>query len=535
MDFVFNERGQVRSLFLKDTHRKDLSTALRNRFIMIGMASLVFAPFLATFFVIRHFFLNFNDYQKNPAQIGIREYNPYAEWKFREFNELYHLFKQRVSMSYPFANRYINQFPKDKTNQVAQFVALVTGAFVGVLGLATILDQDLFLNFEITEGRTTIFYLGILGAIWAFARGMLPDDNMIHDTAYSLQEVIDFTHYEPAHWKGRLHTMDVRNEFSQLYQMKLVIFVEEVLSMIFTPFVLWFSLPKCSDRIIDFFREFTIHVDGMGYVCSFAEFGFTLPGAKASTAAADQAKTDNARQEYFASKDNKLEQSYWGFINDYTRNPKTDIRYNYSNSKRKFHMPPPAPGLFSPTFPGSGQGNPFGGVGGGGDERQGVVASSPRGQIQLPASPLQSMLLDPHHLPSASGFGTSPQALRPRMGQGSMLAKTSRRVDETAQERGQSSAQRRDSTTAQRRTEPAAPGSLIDPSLGLTTTQVVEEGDLGSWKYEDETDDGDGGIDGGDEDEDVNAITGIGPLGLIRQFQKAQGEVRGAGVGTGGI
>jgi hypothetical protein len=69
----------------------------------------------------------------------------------------------------------------------------------------------------------------------------------------------------------------------------------------------------------------------------------------------------------------------------------------------------------------------------------------------------------------------------------------------------------------------------------LTTTQVVEEGDLGSWKYEDETDDGDGGIDGGDEDEDVNAITGIGPLGLIRQFQKAQGEVRGAGVGTGGI
>lgn len=72
----------------------------------------------------------------------------------------------------------------------------------------------------------------------------------------------------------------MKREFMQLYAMKVSIFIEEVLSVIFTPFILWWSLPKCSDRIIDFFREFTVHVDGVGYVCSFAVFNFQKPGVR---------------------------------------------------------------------------------------------------------------------------------------------------------------------------------------------------------------------------------------------------------------
>jgi autophagy-related protein 9 len=63
-----------------------------------------------------------------------------------------------------------------------------------------------------------------------------------------------------------------------LYDLKVTIFLGEVMSVIFTPFVLWFSLSNRCDRIIDFFREFTVHVDGIGYVCSFAVFNFQKPG-----------------------------------------------------------------------------------------------------------------------------------------------------------------------------------------------------------------------------------------------------------------
>lgn len=60
--------------------------------------------------------------------------------------------------------------------------------------------------------------------------------------------------------------------------MKILIFVQEVVSVVLTPFVLWLSLPSCAPAIIDFFREFSVHVDGRGYVCSFAEFNFERHG-----------------------------------------------------------------------------------------------------------------------------------------------------------------------------------------------------------------------------------------------------------------
>jgi len=60
--------------------------------------------------------------------------------------------------------------------------------------------------------------------------------------------------------------------------MKIMIYGQELLSVVLTPFVLWFSLPDCAPAIVDFFREFTIHVDSLGYVCSFAVFDFQRHG-----------------------------------------------------------------------------------------------------------------------------------------------------------------------------------------------------------------------------------------------------------------
>ena len=60
--------------------------------------------------------------------------------------------------------------------------------------------------------------------------------------------------------------------------MKIMIYAQELLSVVLTPFVLWLSLPDCAPAIVDFFREFTIHVDSLGYVCSFAVFDFQRHG-----------------------------------------------------------------------------------------------------------------------------------------------------------------------------------------------------------------------------------------------------------------
>lgn len=70
----------------------------------------------------------------------------------------------------------------------------------------------------------------------------------------------------------------VHQEFGELFAMKIVIFMHELVSVVLTPFVLWFSLPQCAPAIIDFFHDFTVHIPGRGYVCSFAEFDFVRHG-----------------------------------------------------------------------------------------------------------------------------------------------------------------------------------------------------------------------------------------------------------------
>ncbi|KAE8144331.1 autophagy-related protein 9 [Aspergillus avenaceus] len=515
MDYVFNDQGQVRTLFLKDTHRKALSEGLRRRFIFAGIMNIFVAPFIVVYFLMHYFFRYFNEYKKNPSQIGSRQYTPLAEWKFREFNELWHLFERRINMSYPFASRYVDQFPKDKTVQLAGFIAFVSGALASVLALVSVIDPELFLGFEITPDRTVLFYLGVFGSVWAFAQGMVPEETNVFDPEYALLEVIDFTHYFPNHWKGRLHSDDVRKEFAMQYQMKIVIFLEEILSMIFTPFILWFSLPKCSDRLIDFFREFTVHVDGMGYLCSFAVFDFkkgTNVISQGNAGRRDPGRQD-LRTDYFSTKDGKMLASYYGFLDNYGGN-----RPAHPPNRRQFHPPPAFPTLGSPSVA------EMGNIGDRLEKtqaRHGPAATLMGQQSGLGpgfgtmgfgdhASPAPSILLDPHHQPSANRGAAYPRfrSARPLRPMADPIADD----DESPYSRNDKAANKK------------SPYTNAGSSGGAAGTSESNLGDSWRMNLMGDVDDNDQE----EEGENVDAIAGnAGVLGLIQQFQKVSKDKRG--------
>lgn len=91
----------------------------------------------------------------------------------------------------------------------SRFVAFVAGSFAGVLLLASVVDPDLFLHFNITPQRNVLFYIGLFGTILAVARAMVPDDHQIFEPELLLRAVIEHTHYLPDHWKGKLHSAEV--------------------------------------------------------------------------------------------------------------------------------------------------------------------------------------------------------------------------------------------------------------------------------------------------------------------------------------
>ena len=518
LDFVFDEQGQVRPLFLKDVRRRALSDKLRERFIFAGFMNLFCAPLLVIFFVLYYFFRYFNEYQRNPSQIGSRQYTPLAEWKFREFNELWHLFQRRVNMSYPFASRYLEQFPKEKTIQISRFVAFVTGALASVLALASVIDPELFLAFEITPERTVLFWLGVFGTVWAVARGIVPEENLVFDPEYALTNVVEYTHYLPNHWRDRLHTNEVRADFATLYKMKLIIFLEEIVSIIITPLILWFSLPKCSDRLIDFFREFTVHVDGLGYVCSFAVFDFKKGGN--NTATLDGEAAQDLREEYYSTKDGKMLASYYGFIDNYVNSQRPGAPFLHPTAKSSFHVPPVFPGLTSPILAAEAHGPnlsrqarvdrhkrpPTRSVLSGVPGQQLVHQRTPRfAPAGGHASPAGSILLDPQHQPVSAGARTQR-----RFGTQSRLRTSTKPLEDPLEDEEEALLENDGRSGAD-----GSEGGADDSNLGESwkTTRAGTLDDNGEGDIEATTDDrGHGGI-----------------LGLVYQFSKAQ-EGRGAGV-----
>lgn len=307
LDFLFDENGVMRKQFLSERYREPLIRGLRHRFYFMALVNTVCSPFIVLYVLIYSFLRYFEEYHKDPSNLGSRQYTEWARWKFREFNELPHLFKRRIHRSYPAARRYINQFPQESVAIIARFVAFVAGAFTAVLLLASLYDSDLFLHFYLGGQRSVLFYVSVFATITAVARGMIPEEHLVFDPDQTLTEVVDYIHYLPAHWVGHFHSAQVHQEFGRLCQLKISLFVTELWSVLLTPFILWRSLPQSASAIIDFFRNFTVHVEGLGYVCAFADFNLERNGSNLYGA------PEHSAEQKETSKEGKLEQSVLNF------------------------------------------------------------------------------------------------------------------------------------------------------------------------------------------------------------------------------
>lgn len=300
-NYIFNAHGHINPLTLKDYNRNQMAKELSARFRMAALINLVLCPFLVVYFVLLYFFRYFTEYKSNPASIiGLRQYTPYAQWKLREFNELPHIFAKRLFLSMSPATTYINQFPRAplvvNSMKLVNFVLGAILAALVIMGLWFENEDHSFLLFELSPGRLTLLYISVFGTIWAvtspsaspsMASSTSPNasspplehantrlSSFVCDPEASLRYVAHYTHYLPNKWRGRLHTQAVKQEFCRLYCLKILLIANELLSIIVTPFLLWFKAAASSGAIIDFFREYSVHVDGMGYVCYFAMFNF---------------------------------------------------------------------------------------------------------------------------------------------------------------------------------------------------------------------------------------------------------------------
>ncbi len=331
MSFVFDEASQVRKSFLNGTRREALSQELRKRLVLVGLANVLLAPFIGVLLVFYSFFRYAEEIYRHPHTIGLRQYGCGARWKLREYNELPHYLARRLANSHRSATKYMNSFANGRVISLVKAVSFVAGSFAAVLIGVTVANEDLLMHFEVTPGKSIIWYLGAFGVVLAVTRSIIPDVTRTSDPSRLMAKVAEYTHYAPPHWAGRLHTEAVRREFGALYDYKFLSLAKELLSVAYTPYLLLAVLPSRTDAIIDFFREFTVHHDRLGHVCSFALFDFARhgdarygSGGGTRAEAPPQGGADPTRpravvDKHQQSREGKMEKSFLNFVSNNPR------------------------------------------------------------------------------------------------------------------------------------------------------------------------------------------------------------------------
>eukprot|EP00743_Colponemidia_sp_Colp-15_P003505 GILK01003783.1.p1 GENE.GILK01003783.1~~GILK01003783.1.p1 ORF type:complete len:674 (+),score=105.22 GILK01003783.1:92-2113(+) len=308
-DYMFDKNFHVKKSFLGDSNK------LKRRFIFMGLLNLLFLGPILIFMIVFNFLRHAEEFHSQRTY-GQRQWTPLAQWLFREFNELPHLFKRRLNASFVHAESYLAMFPSTLVSIIARCISFIAGSFLGVLLMLTFFDESLLLYIKIAE-KNFLWYIAVFGTVVAICRGLINDQRgFCFEPEEAIKRVVQYTHFMPPRWRGRCHRLSTRNEFAHLFQYRVVLLIEEILSVVYTPFVLIFSLPKLADEIVQFIRDFTVDMDGVGHVCGFGLFDFQKYG-NIEYAAPAPTKTDSSVN-HKKSKSNptefgKMEKSFMNF------------------------------------------------------------------------------------------------------------------------------------------------------------------------------------------------------------------------------
>eukprot|EP00475_Leptophrys_vorax_P009260 TRINITY_DN16126_c0_g2_i1.p1 TRINITY_DN16126_c0_g2~~TRINITY_DN16126_c0_g2_i1.p1 ORF type:complete len:521 (+),score=120.48 TRINITY_DN16126_c0_g2_i1:292-1854(+) len=272
LDPMFSSDFSIQESFISN------ATNLQRRLKLLGLTNLILMPFILLFLSIFFFLKHFESFYSNRSDLlageRSRTWTPLARWLMREFNELPHVFGARIDSSetHTLAQQFIKQFPNFVLAMIGRLVSYISGSIVGVLlavlafGRASVLT-----NLHLFE-KTFLWHLLFFSSILALSRAVSEAEPSTKDPEEVMVELYSKTHYFPDRWKNRCHNHEVLHEFSSLYELRLVIFLREMVSIVLTPFALLFILPNRSAAILDFIQMHTKSIDGIGDVCDFSRF-----------------------------------------------------------------------------------------------------------------------------------------------------------------------------------------------------------------------------------------------------------------------
>lgn len=272
----------------------ELVGALRTRFRVLAILSVLFSPFVLCMLFVNFLLENGDQWRASRAQsiLANRYWSPEARWLFRHYNELPHQCRKRLARAHGDTARFIDNFARPKTAIVARFAAFCVGSIIALLLLFGLLyDDDALTNIDVALGRSAIWWIGVLSAAMAVLRSLVPDENVVFEPQRHLCAAAKNTHYMPRFWRGREHKPSVRKQMARMCEHHWTLWLRELQSVLAMPYLLWSVLPHRSDAILRSIGRVAHTDNNLGDMCRFSAF---LLDEEAQRVAVQITSTDGA-------------------------------------------------------------------------------------------------------------------------------------------------------------------------------------------------------------------------------------------------
>lgn len=237
---------------------------------IFGILQLLLLPFTLIIMIV-NYIINFTvDFYTKKSYIGPKEWNVYAKLLFREYNELSHIFNDRITKSYQYAIQYEQKFNAHMTNIIMEKIIFVFGSYLTILVILTFYDERLLIYITLFD-RNLLWYVAILTSIISIARMMMVYPSTIDNSSEEIMtKMSEYTHYYPDKWKAKCHQKNVLKDFRQLYEYKIVNVFFEIISIIVIPFYMLCKLSTDISIIVNFVENNTKYDDNIGSICKFS-------------------------------------------------------------------------------------------------------------------------------------------------------------------------------------------------------------------------------------------------------------------------
>lgn len=251
----------------QETYKEEV----KKRLFRAGVLNLIFLPFILLFIGFYTIIQYGEAFYNTPSLVTSRTWTLTSKWRFRFYNELPHIFENRMELASKEMKDYFAQFNHRILEIISRFIVFVVSSIFLLLILIVFINENNLTNKGFFGFQPLLWYITICATILAIFRNFTKNNIMTHpheslDEANHHLKLISETNIKYA------NSPHVRNKMAMYYQYHLVCLFREVLSIVITPFYYMPKLYEHSDEICQFILDYLENHRIMGNVSKFSIF-----------------------------------------------------------------------------------------------------------------------------------------------------------------------------------------------------------------------------------------------------------------------